>query len=252
MDLRLADRRVLVTGGTRGIGRAVVATLVEEGARVGFCARDADEVAATAEELGGDGRVVGAVVDVADAEALQAWVRGTAEAFGGLDGVVANVSALAIEDTEANWLRSVEVDLLHTVRLVRAALGYLERSDAASIVAISSVSGRESDFASGPYGTVKCALVGYMHGLALQLAPKGIRANTVSPGNTYFPGGVWAEIETNAPELYREALALNPTGRMGTPEEVAVAVAFLLSPRASRVSGTNLVVDGALTRGIQL
>lgn len=252
MDLRLRDRRFLVTGGTRGIGRAVVAALVEEGGRVGFCARNANEVAETVEALGVEPQVVGAVVDVADAEALEAWVRRQAEAFGGLDGVVANVSALAIEDTEENWRTSVEVDLLHTVRLARAALPYLERSDAGSIVAVSSVSGRESDFASGPYGTVKTALVGYVHGLAFQLAPKGIRANTVSPGNTYFPGGVWAQIEENAPDLYLEALSLNPTGRMGTPDEVAVAVAFLLSPRASRISGTNLVVDGALTRGIQL
>lgn len=252
MDLLLTGRSVLVTGGTRGIGRAVVAALVEEGARVGFCARDPDEVAATASELGPGGEAVGSVVDVADAGSLAAWVQRSGEELGGIDGVVANVSALAMEDTEEHWRLSLEVDLLHTVRLVRAALPYLERSDAASIVGISSVSGRESDFASGPYGTVKTALVGYLHGLALQLAPRGIRANTVSPGNTYFPGGVWAGIEANAPELYRQALALNPTGRMGTPEEIAVAVVFLLSPRASRVSGTNLVVDGALTRGIEL
>lgn len=141
---------------------------------------------------------------------------------------------------------------MHTVRLVNAATPHLERSSAASIVAISSVSGRESDFASGPYGTAKTAIVGYIHGLSLQLAGKGIRANTVSPGNTYFDGGVWSSIETGNPELFNTAVNLNPTGHMGTCEEIADPVVFLSSPRASRVSGTNLVVDGALTRGIQL
>ena len=131
-------------------------------------------------------------------------------------------------------------------------MSHLERSDAASIIAISSVSGRESDFASGPYGTAKTAIVGYIHGLALQLADKTVRANSVSPGNTYFEGGVWQSVETGDPAFFEIAVKLNPTGQMGTPEEVAAPVVFLASPAASRVSGTNLVVDGALTRGVQL
>ena len=252
MDLQLSGKRVLVTGGTRGIGRAIVEAFLDEGAVVGFCARDPEEVTATADALRGRGSVSGAVVDVGDGEALAAWVEQSAGAFGGLDVVVANVSALAIPDTEENWQLSLNVDVMHTVRLVRAAMPYLERSDAASIIAISSVTGRESDFASGPYGTAKTAIVGYVHGLAMQLAEKGIRANTVSPGNTYFEGGIWASIETGNPELFQTAVGLNPTGHMGTPEEVAAPVVFLASPRAARVSGTNLVVDGALTRGIQL
>jgi 3-oxoacyl-[acyl-carrier protein] reductase len=179
-------------------------------------------------------------------------VERSAEAFGGLDIVVANVSALAVPDTEENWQSSFNVDLMHTVRLVRAALPHLERSDAASIIAISSVSGRESDFASGPYGTAKTAIVGYIHGLAMQLADKNIRANTVAPGNTYFEGGFWQGVEIGNPSLFEFAVGLNPTGHMGTPEEVAAPVVFLASPAASRVSGANLVVDGALTRGVQL
>ena len=252
MDLQLSGKRVLVTGGTRGIGRAIVKAFLEEGAIVGFCARNPEEVTATQDALHGHGRVTGAAVDVADGNALAAWVEQSAEAFGGLDVVVANVSALAIPDTEENWRISLEVDVMHTVRLIRAAMPHLERSDAASIIAISSVSGRESDFASGPYGTAKTAIVGYIHGLALQLAGKRIRANTVSPGNTYFEGGVWSSIETGDPALFRTAVELNPTGHMGTPEEIAGPVVFLASPRARRVSGTNLIVDGALTRGIQL
>lgn len=252
MDLQLAGKRVLVTGGSRGIGRAIVEGFLDEGAVVGFCARDSQAVAATAGELADRGQVTGSVVDVGDADALAAWVQTSAEAMGGIDVVVANVSALAIPDTEENWQLSLNVDVMHTVRLVRAAMPYLEQSDAASIIGISSVSGRESDFASGPYGTAKTAIVGYLHGLAMQLAEKGIRANTVSPGNTYFEGGVWQSIETGDPALFEMAVGLNPTGHMGTPADVAAPVVFLASPVASRVSGTNLVVDGALTRGIQL
>jgi 3-oxoacyl-[acyl-carrier protein] reductase len=252
MDLQLSGKRVLVTGGTRGIGRAVVEAFLDEGAVVGFCARNPEEVTATQEALSQRGTVTGSTVDVGDGEALAAWVQQSAEAFGGLDVVVANVSALAIPDSEENWQTSLNVDLMHTVRLVRAAMPHLGRSDSASIVAISSVSGRESDFASGPYGVAKTAIIGYIHGLAMQLADKGIRANTVSPGNTYFEGGVWASIESGNPDLFKTAVGLNPTGHMGTPEEIAAPVVFLASPRASRVSGTNLVADGALTRGIQL
>ncbi len=252
MDLQLTGTRVLVTGGTRGIGRAIVSAFLDEGAVVGFCARDADEVAATEKALAERGRVTGSVLDVGDGDALAAWVARSADEFGGLDVVVANVSALAIPDSEENWVASLNVDLMHTVRLVRAAMPHLEASDAACVLAISSVSGRESDFASGPYGTAKTAIVGYIHGLALQLADKGIRANVVSPGNTYFEGGVWASIETGNPDLFGMAMGLNPTGRMGTPEEIAAPVVFLASPLASRVSGANLVVDGALTRGVQL
>jgi 3-oxoacyl-[acyl-carrier protein] reductase len=252
MDLQLAGKRVLVTGGTRGIGRAIVAGFLDEGAVVGFCARSADEISDTEKAFQERGKVTGAVVDVGDGDALAAWVQQSAESFGGLDVVVANVSALAFPDTEESWVASLNVDLMHTVRLVRAAMPHLEASESASVIAISSVSGRESDFASGPYGTAKTAIVGYINGLAMQLAENGIRANTVSPGNTYFEGGAWAGIETGNPELFTMAMGLNPTGRMGTPDEVANAVVFLASPRASRISGTNLVVDGALTRGIQL
>ncbi len=252
MDLGLAGARALVTGGSRGIGRAIVEALADEGATVSFCARSADGVDSALSELRAAGRTVyGTPVDVADGDALRSWVTHCAEELGGLDVVVANVSALAIPGSEENWEASFRTDMLGTVRLVEAALPSLEASDRGAVVTVSSVSGREIDFAAGPYGTMKGAIVHYTQGLAYQLAGR-VRANTVSPGNTYFPGGVWESIEQGDPDLYAHALSLNPTGRMARPEEIARAVAFLASPAASFVSGTNLVVDGALTRGVQL
>jgi 3-oxoacyl-[acyl-carrier protein] reductase len=252
VDLQLTGSRVLVTGGTRGIGRSIVETFAAEGATVEFCARRADEIQATEQALtGSPGAVRGSVTDVADGPGLVAWVQTAAERLGGIDVVVSNVSALAIGDGEENWRASFEVDLMGTVRLVTAALPHLTESRG-SIVAISSVSGREIDFTAGPYGVMKAAIVHYVQGLAYQLAASGVRANTVSPGNTYFEGGVWQQIETGQPELFATALGLNPTGRMGKPEEMARAVVFLASPLSSFTSGTNLVVDGALTRGVQL
>jgi 3-oxoacyl-[acyl-carrier protein] reductase len=252
MDLQLAGRTALVTGGTKGIGRAVVDGLAAEGAKVAFCARTEADVVKAEEELRAAGHdVTGTTLDVADADALTGWVAASAERYGGIDVVVANVSALSIGTGHEHWRPSFEVDLMHTVRMVDAALPHLEASGVGSIIAISSVSGREIDFAAGAYAVMKAALVHYMSGLAHQFAGK-VRANTVSPGNTYFDGGVWHGIEQGNPDLFTTALALNPTGRMARPEEIAYGVVMLASPRASFVTGTHLVIDGALTRGVQL
>ena len=252
MDLGLQGLRALVTGGTRGIGRAIVEVLAAEGAAVGFCARTERDVAATVDALTKRGTAAaGRVVDVADEAGIERWVADSAAELGGLDIVVSNVSALAIPDEAASWRASFDVDMMGTVSLVKAALPYLERSAAASIVTIGSVSGREIDFAAGPYGVFKAAIIHYTQGLAYQLAPKGIRANSLSPGNTYFTGGVWENIEQQNPDLFAQAMALNPTGRMAEPAEIARAAVFLCSPAASFVTGANLLVDGALTRGVQ-
>ena len=253
MDLGLRGLKALVTGGTKGIGRAIAETLAAEGCDVAICARNAKEVAATVAALAATGvKATGAAVNVSDGPMLKAWVAEAAAALNGLDIIVANVSAMAVSDDEEGWSRGVSTDMMGAVRLVDAAMPFLLASKAGAIVTISSVSAREVDADTGPYGVFKAALIHYTQLLAQKLAAQGVRANTVSPGTTYFAGGIWDQIKDGDPALYQMALDLNPTGRMGTPQEMANAAVFLASPAASFISGANLVVDGALTRGLHL
>lgn len=252
MDLKFSGLNAIVTGGSRGIGRAVVQAFLEEGANVAFCARNAEDVVRVERDFSSLGpKILGSTVDVADSLTLEAWVHNSAEALGGIDIVVCNVSALALVDSEESWNSNLMVDLMHTVRTCKTAIPYLEKSANASIVNISSASALELDGAMGPYSTTKAAIIAYTAYLSTSLAGKNIRANTVSPGNTYFDGGILNRIELEDPESFARILAGNPTGRMGTPEEQAYAVLTLSSPRASRISGTNLVVDGAMTHSVQ-
>lgn len=251
MDLGLQGKSVLVTGASKGIGLAIAELFAAEGANVAICARKADEVAGVVKALAAKGvKSWGQAIDVADPVALKGWIDGAAAEFGGIDCIVCNVSALAVGDTPETWEKSFRTDMMHTVNSVAAAKPYLEKSKSASIVIVSSVSGFEIDFAAGSYGAIKAALIHYSKGLSSQLVAQGIRVNAVSPGNTYFEGGIWQNIERGMPDLFKTAMALNPTGRMGTAQEVAAGVVFLASPVASRVSGTNLIIDGALTKAV--
>jgi len=252
MDLQLEGKNAIVTGGTRGIGRSTAEVLAREGCNVAICARDPKEVSDTVSALEDLGvQSFGQPVDVADAAALRGWVEGSAQALGGIDIVVANVSALGSGEGEEAWRRAVDVDLMHTVRVVDMALPHLKESDAASVVIVSSVSGRRPHGAS-PYGTIKAALIHYGKGLAVQYARDGIRTNVISPGTIYLEDGFWGNIERNNAQMFERALKSNPMGRMGTPEEVARSIAFLASPASSFTSGANLLVDGAVTPGVQM
>jgi 3-oxoacyl-[acyl-carrier protein] reductase len=253
VDLGLKGLRAVVTGGTKGIGRRAADIFADEGANVAICARNADEVKAVVASLKAKGvGAFGEALDVADRAALERFVADAAKALGGIDILVANVSALAAQGMLEDWQKAFDVDMMHTVYAVNAAIPLLEKSNHPSVVFVSSVSGREVDFAGPAYGAMKAALIHYAQRLAFELAPKMIRVNSVSPGNTYFDGGFWQNAEKNLPALYAKALALNPTGRMATPEEIGRGIVFLASPASSFTTGTNLVIDGALTRGVQL
>ena len=232
----------------------MVRSFLEEGAIVHFCSRTEADIKAANEKLGSDfpnAKAFGSTVDIADQSQLASWVNSCAEQSGSIDVVVANVSALAIPDTAENWQKTFQTDLLALHTLTQTALPHLEKSKG-NIVTISSVSGRDIDFAApGPYGPTKAAMIHYTASLAHKLAPKGVRANSCTPGNIYIADGNWGAFEKGMPEMFKKQLELNPMGRMGKPEEVADTVLFLASERASFVSGSNFVVDGALCNGVQ-
>ena len=252
MDLHLAGKHFLVTGGTRGIGRAIAETFAVEGANVSLCARNADAVAETVHALEAQGvKAFGRALDVTDKDALQSFIRDAAAAMKGLDGIVANTSALSSGDGVADFDAAYRTDLLHTRNAAEAALPFLEKAGAGSIIAISSISGSEDYGYDGvSYGTMKAALFFYMKSLARHVAKKNIRANIVSPGTTYFEGGFWDKVKINDPKQFADTIAFNPMGRMATPQEIADVAVFLSSPRASFVAGANVVVDGTATQRI--
>jgi 3-oxoacyl-[acyl-carrier protein] reductase len=252
MDLGLKGKKAIVTGGTRGIGRAIANLLGEEGCDIGICARTAAQIEeATAAFKAKGVKAFGSVVDVADGAQLTSFVKSTAEALGGLDIFISNVSAFGVSNDEASWKKGFEIDVLGTLRGCETAVPFLEKSGAGAIVVVGSTAAVEVVGPRGAYGSVKVAILPYIKSLALNLAPKKVRANVVSPGTVYFKGGVWNLIEQNMPDRYRQALGRNPMGRMGTPEEVANAVVFLASPRASFITGTNLICDGCITQRVQ-
>jgi 3-oxoacyl-[acyl-carrier protein] reductase len=252
MDLGLKGKRAIVTGGTRGIGRAIADLLVAEGCDVAICARNEAQVkdAVAAFEAKG-ARGYGQAFDVADTAALTGFVEAAASAFGGLDIFVSNISAsMGSGNDEASWRAAVDVDILATVRGCEAAAPHLEASGEAAIVVIGTVSAVEISGPRRAYASVKAALIPYVKNLARDLAPKNVRANLVSPGTVYFKGGVWEMVEKGMPERFAGALARNPMGRMGSPEEIANAVVFLASPRAGFITGTNLIADGGITQRV--
>ncbi|WP_309645346.1 SDR family oxidoreductase [Phenylobacterium sp.] len=251
MDLGLKGKAAVVTGGSRGIGRAIADLLADEGCDVAICARNADQVAEAVAALQAKGvRAWGQSVDIADGPALKAFVTQAGNELGGIDILVSNASALVQGVGEDEWKAMFDIDIMGAVRSFEAAKPFLEKAgetkgDAAFIIT-SSVSAAEATAASS-YGAMKAAQIHYAKGLARENAAKHIRANVISPGTVFFEGGVWGNVKAGMPQFFDQMIKRNPTGRMATPEEVAAAAVFLASPRSAFTTGINMLVDGAIS-----
>ncbi len=249
MELGLEGKAAIVTGGSRGIGRATALALAAEGCHVALCARGAEALQDTAGELRERGvKVHAEVCDVSDPAALDAFLEGARAALGGSDVLVNNASGFGISDDESSWKLGFEVDVMGSVRASWRVVPWLEEAGGGAIIHISSTAALEAP-GSPPYSAMKAALISHSKNLAITLAPKGIRVNCVAPGSIEFPGGIWDQVKRGNRAIYDAMLATIPSGRMGTAEEVANAVVFLASARASWITGAVLSVDGGQHKG---
>ncbi|MGC1183567.1 MAG: SDR family oxidoreductase [Candidatus Dormiibacterota bacterium] len=253
MDLGLGGRRSVITGASRGIGLEIARTLAAEGGSVAICARERGPLAEAEAQLRSLGSTVFAEpVDVTESGALSAFLKHAAEALGGLDGVVANAGGSSggslADSTSEQWRDTFQLNVGHAADLVRGATPYLAKSEGASAVLISSISGSKPA-PRAQYGVSKAGLIYLAAALARELSPQHIRVNAVSPGSILFPGGGWDSLRVSDPQRFQAFLDRDlPEGRLGTVEEVARVVAFLLSPAASWINGANIAVDGAQGR----
>lgn len=249
MDLGLKGKRALVTGATKGIGRRIAERLAQEGAAIALCARNEAEVAAAVAALQQTGvHAWGAACDVGDAAEYRRWIAAAIEKLGGVDIFVANVTAGGSRPKEEQWRASFEVDLMGTVRGCEAVLDQMPAGGA--IVVIGTTAAVETFVGPSAYSTLKASLITYTKQLSQAVAARNIRVNIVSPGPIEFAGGGWETLKASSPDFYRQTLAQQPSGRLGRPEEVADAVAFMASERASWITGINVVVDGGFTKRV--
>ena len=252
MDLGLKGYKAIITGGSRGIGRATAELLASEGVHIGFFSRDPKQVAETTASLESkDVRVVAQALDMSDTGAYKRWLASTAEALGGVDIFIHNASAAGGFGTEEHWYKCFELDLMGAVRGCEALEPYLEKSAAAAVIFLASTAATETFLVPQAFNSIKAALLTYAKQLGQHWSAKRIRVNCVSPGPTYFQGGNWNVVEQHMKPVFDSVLAQIPFGRFGTPDEIARAIAFLASPASSYTTGTNVVIDGGFTKRVQ-
>jgi 3-oxoacyl-[acyl-carrier protein] reductase len=250
MQISFKGKRVVVTGGSKGIGRSIALGFAGAGAAVSICARGRAALDKTSAEIGARGAKAHAgECDLADKAAIASYIAAAAEALGGIDILVNNASGFGATDDDAGWTKSLDIDVMATVRASHAATPFIEKSGGGAILNISSISGYRASARTPPYAAVKAALINYTMSQALVLAKKKIRVNAIAPGSIEFPGGIWDERKTSNPQLYDAVLRSIPWGRLGAPEEVANAALFLCSDAASWVTGQTLTVDGGQLLG---
>ena len=253
MDLGLRGKNVLITGATQGIGRRVANLFAEEGANVAICSRSPESVSKAVKEISliADGRVIGEPCNIKNKDEYEAWIAKMGEALGGVDVFIPNVSAGGGADSEKNWWKNFEIDVLGTVRGVEAVIPLMEERGGGAITMISTTAAVETFMVPQAYNAMKAALITYAKQLSQAHGEKGVRVNSVSPGPIYFDGGAWDMIKISNEKFYERTEKTHALGRLGTPEEVANCIAFLSSPAASWVTGVNLVVDGGYTKRVQ-
>ncbi len=245
MQVPVRGRRVVVTGGSRGIGRAIVLAFAEQGAHVAFCARHTEALAETRAAVEAhDVKVCALRADVADAGQLEGFLEAAHGALGGVDVLINNASGFGFGDGEKAFRRGIDVDLMASARASWKVIPWMEAQGGGNIVHIASISGLGASVMAPAYGAVKAALMSLGKSQAVALAPKNIRVNVVAPGSIDFPGGSWDRVHEADPALYERIRELVPFKRMGRPEEVASAVLFLASDAAGWITGQTLVVDG--------
>ena len=255
MDLQLKGRRAIVTGASKGIGLCIAQTLAGEGVDLAICARTAANVEKAATGLRTRGvRAFGDSVDVADSKAYVAWLDSAVERLGGLDIFVHNVTASPSTPGIPGWDLAYHTDILGAVHGVETVTKYLRKSPAAAIVFIASISGVMSKVLPAPgayaYGASKAALIAYGAQVSKDLAKQGIRVNMVSPGPIFFEGGPWDRVKARAPAMLESAKQSCVIGRLGEPQDIANAVAFLASPVSGFTVGQNLHVDGGFMQHV--
>ncbi len=248
MELGLGGKRVIVTGASKGIGRAIAQGFLMEGARVAICARDQATLDATAAEFSEFGEIHARHADMAEQNGPSTFVDWAAGQLGGLDVVVSNVSAMEATDFGAAF----QTDIGGAVSLTRTALGHMPDHQGANVVFIGSRAASVGAPWLQAYAAMKAATVSIAKSMALEVARRGIRVNVVSPGDVLFPGGSWDRAKEDNPKLYEAIVKENPFRRLARADEIADVVVFTASSRASFVTGANILVDGGATKSLQL
>ncbi|KHK93196.1 SDR family NAD(P)-dependent oxidoreductase [Novosphingobium malaysiense] len=248
MDLGLAGKKAILVGAARGIGYAVAEVLAREGCDIALTARSEDSVKDAVAELGKYGtRIVGKPVNAKQPDDYKAWIEWAIEELDGADILVPFTSGGSGMGTEKYWYNAFELDLMGAVRAVEGVLPTMTEQESGSIVLIATTSVLEAMGGPQPYNALKASLVTWGKQLALFHGKHGIRVNVVSPGPIEFEGGNWDMIKGTMEKFYNAQLRQQPMGRLGRPDEVAKAIAFMASDAASWCNGSHLVVDGGYT-----